>query len=368
MKFTLITSFYNGSEFIEQLYEKIKQQTYKNWEWVVTDDFSNDNGREILINISNNDRRVKYVNQSKKKQMFWNPQDFCKDSDIIVQLDQDDYPLPKALEVYHHFFTKFPEVILITCSGNMYNEGGDWRCFHNSDYRSYNNMTCGQLTFLRSWRNNPNIKFDFNPGDWMKHFYNDLAIVCGLEEYGKVLNLPRNLYYYTYRENSISHEHHSNIQEVREENEKLISSILEKRYSNEIETLLRYFDPIYDITQSFMLHDLNSSPEQTKLSFYHKDITVTQKNLLKELYFDYDININKLDGDEDYLVYTINSIDDFYEFHQLENKTGVKNIQLFIPKFFSIPEQVRDTLIENIKQHYAFFYQTYGHMIITLLK
>ena len=39
MKFTLVTSFYNGENFIEQLYEKIKSQTYKNWEWIVTDDF-----------------------------------------------------------------------------------------------------------------------------------------------------------------------------------------------------------------------------------------------------------------------------------------------------------------------------------------
>ena len=70
MKFTLVTSFYNGENFIELLYEKIKSQTYKNWEWVVTDDFSNDNGRQKLIDISNNDRRVKYVELSKKKEMF----------------------------------------------------------------------------------------------------------------------------------------------------------------------------------------------------------------------------------------------------------------------------------------------------------
>ena len=66
MKFTLVTSFYNGENFIEQLYERIKSQTYKNWEWIVTDDFSNDNGRQKLIELSNNDRRVTYIEQSKK--------------------------------------------------------------------------------------------------------------------------------------------------------------------------------------------------------------------------------------------------------------------------------------------------------------
>ena len=50
--------------------------------------------------------------------MFWNPQNFCKDAEVIFQLDSDDLMTPKALEVYHHFFTKFPEVILINCYSN----------------------------------------------------------------------------------------------------------------------------------------------------------------------------------------------------------------------------------------------------------
>lgn len=368
MKFTLVTSFYNGESFIDQLYEKIKSQTYKNWEWIVTDDFSSDMGYQKLINISNNDRRVKYVEQTKKKEMFWNPQIFCKDSEIIVQLDQDDYPLPKALEVYHHFFTKFPEVILITCGGNMFNEGGDWRISHNLDCRNYNNMTCGQLTLLRAWRNNPNIKIDFNPNDWMKYFYNDLAIVCGLEEYGKVLVLPRNLYYYTYRENSISHKDYSNIEDVKQENEKLISSIINNRHNNDINTFYRHFDPIYEISNSFMVQSLSSSPEQIKISYYKNSLSSNQKFLLKELFFDWDININHLDGDEDFLIFTINTLEDFNKFQELSNKDSVKNIQLVIENFYTLPEEIRNEIVDIIKQHHIVFWQLDFNMFFTLLR
>ena len=31
MKLTLTTSFYNSEEFVEQLYNNILSQTYKNW-------------------------------------------------------------------------------------------------------------------------------------------------------------------------------------------------------------------------------------------------------------------------------------------------------------------------------------------------
>ena len=195
-----------------------------------------------------------------------------------------------------------------------------------------------------------------------------MAIVCGLEEYGKVLNLPRNLYYYTYRENSISHENYSNINDVREENAKLISSIIDNRHDNSIDTIFRYFDPIFDITNSFMVHSLNDSTEQTKLSYYNQTISTNQKNLINDLFFDFDININKLDGDEDYLVYTINSIGEFYNFHSLNNKESVKNIQLVIPFFWDIPKEQSDVILDHIKMYYPVFWQVDVHMILTLLR
>lgn len=368
MKFTLVTSFYNGEQFVNQLYDKIKLQTYKNWEWIVTDDFSNDNAKEILKELSKNDRRVKYVEQSKKKEMFWNPQRFCKHSEVIVQLDQDDYPLPKSLEVYHHFFTKFPEVSLITCAGNMYNEDGGWRSFYNLDFRNDNNMSCGKLTFLRAWRNNPNIEFDFNPNDWMKFFYNDLAIVCGIEEHGKVLVLPRNLYYYNYRDNSISHESHNNIMDVRKENDDLMLSISSRRYDNNIDTIIRYFDPIFDISHSFMNHDLNNHTEQVKISYHLKDITAHQIKLLKELLFDFDININKTDGDEDYLIWGIKTKEDVEDFFNHEHKDSVNKTQLVIHNFYKIDETYRNEMVDMVKSRYPFFFQVDEHMILTLLR
>lgn len=367
MKFTLTTSFYNGEQFIDFLYDKIKSQTYKNWEWVVTDDFSNDNGRSKLLQISKNDRRVKFVEQTKKKEMFWNPQKFCKDSEIIVQLDQDDYPQPKALEVYHHFFTKFPEVILITSVGNMYTNGETWKSFYNPDYRKVNNMTCGYLTFLRAWRNNPNINFDFNPNDWMKYFYNDLSIICSLEEHGKILNLPRNLYFYSYRENSISHNNYDNIDDVRYENEVLINSIIKRRHDNTIDTLNRYFDPIFDESNSLMDNILNSSSEQLKISFFMDGILSYKKQKLKELFFDHDIIFNKLDGDEDYLIYNVTNLNDIMSFMNLSNKDSIKNKQIVINNFSELPDDVFEAILAIINGRYVYTFQTDIHMIITLL-
>ena len=56
MKFSIVTSFYNTSEYVEKLYNSLLSQTYQNWEWIVTDDFSKNSAKEQLLEISKRDR------------------------------------------------------------------------------------------------------------------------------------------------------------------------------------------------------------------------------------------------------------------------------------------------------------------------
>ena len=71
MKFSVITSFYNTEKYVEQLYNSLLSQTYQNWEWVVTDDFSTFSAKEKLLKIK--DPRVKYIDQQFKQELYWNP-------------------------------------------------------------------------------------------------------------------------------------------------------------------------------------------------------------------------------------------------------------------------------------------------------
>lgn len=366
MKFTIVTSFYNGEAFIPVLYEKIKNQTYTNWEWIVTDDFSKDNTKEKLLQISDVDRKVKYVEQEFKKQMFYNPQIFCQNADIIMQADQDDWPLPKALEVYHYFFTKFPETIAITCAGNYFVEDtGNWMNFHSPDYSDKMNMTCGYLTYLRAWRNNPNLKYDFNPNNWMKYYYNDLAILCKLEELGKILNLPRSLYYYNYRYDSVSHKVYENPQEVVDEGSNLIEKILLERKNKNIDTINRYFESIHRESLCLMDHNLNNVNQQLKISYIDKNLDFKKSSILKELFFDHHLNINTLDGNEDYAVFVIRNLKELEE--SIPNFfSTIKKIQLVIWNQNENPD--RDAIIQKISSMYPLYYQSAYHSIINLVR
>lgn len=56
---SIITPAYNSLGCIEETYKSILNQTYSNWEWLVTDDVSNDGTYEALVEISKSDERVK---------------------------------------------------------------------------------------------------------------------------------------------------------------------------------------------------------------------------------------------------------------------------------------------------------------------
>jgi glycosyltransferase involved in cell wall biosynthesis len=56
---SIITATYNSDPYILETYQSIRNQSHHLWEWLVTDDCSNDSTREILTKIRETDHRVK---------------------------------------------------------------------------------------------------------------------------------------------------------------------------------------------------------------------------------------------------------------------------------------------------------------------
>ena len=53
---SIITPCYNSSQFLEETIASVRNQTFTNWEWLITDDQSSDNSVEIIKKI--NDQRI----------------------------------------------------------------------------------------------------------------------------------------------------------------------------------------------------------------------------------------------------------------------------------------------------------------------
>ena len=56
---SIITPCYNSSKFIDECVSSVLLQSYCNWELLLVDDCSNDNSKELLLNIEKKDERIK---------------------------------------------------------------------------------------------------------------------------------------------------------------------------------------------------------------------------------------------------------------------------------------------------------------------
>lgn len=62
---SIITPLYNSEKFIAETIESVLAQTYKNWEMLIVNDYSKDNGAKIVEEYVKKDKRIKLFNNEK---------------------------------------------------------------------------------------------------------------------------------------------------------------------------------------------------------------------------------------------------------------------------------------------------------------
>ncbi|CAH6796935.1 putative teichuronic acid biosynthesis glycosyltransferase TuaG [Vibrio chagasii] len=102
---SIITPSYNSMPYILKTYQSILNQTYENWEWVVTDDCSSDGTFEALLDLSVKDSRVKvFSNQENSGAAVSRNRSISESTgDFLAFIDSDDEWLPNKLETQIKF-------------------------------------------------------------------------------------------------------------------------------------------------------------------------------------------------------------------------------------------------------------------------
>jgi len=294
MKFTISTSFYKRGDQVEYLYDQVINQTHNDWEWIVTDDFSSENSaKEALLDLAAKDPRIKYFEQSRKKELFYNPNRIST-GDLVIMFDSDDFAYPKALEIYNHMFLKHPEVMGMCCESHTVEHNGSWVEVGGGGHYDYGkNTTWNYNPFLRSWRN---TSPEFDNGK-LKWYQNDCNIVRHVENKGKWLFLPRVLYKYVYTKDSFSKAFWlpEELEDI--ENERLfIESKFPHLDNPDKVTYSHYYYPINYLARDFSISRFNFSKERKKVLYINSSIKPIERSLLKELFYDqdlyFDINLN----------------------------------------------------------------------------
>lgn len=89
---SIITPMYNSGKFIKYTIESVLNQTYQEWEMLVIDDCSTDNGPEIVKSYMKNDPRIRYIRVKENKGVSHARNTGLKmmNGQFIAFLDSDD--------------------------------------------------------------------------------------------------------------------------------------------------------------------------------------------------------------------------------------------------------------------------------------
>jgi glycosyltransferase involved in cell wall biosynthesis len=99
---SIITPYYNSGLFLERTIKSIQNQQYSNWELILVDDGSSDNGPEIIAHFAQDDKRV--LSFKRPSEGFKSGGRGAKNygylqskGKYVVFFDSDDYMLPNYL-------------------------------------------------------------------------------------------------------------------------------------------------------------------------------------------------------------------------------------------------------------------------------
>jgi glycosyltransferase involved in cell wall biosynthesis len=350
--FSISTSFYNRGKWVDHAYECVKNQTYPFWEWVVTDDFSTeDSAEERLKEIAAQDPRVKYYTQSRKKEVFYNPNYGCS-GNVIVMFDSDDIIYPKLLEVYAKYFSEDPELMGV-CTGGISYEGlvGQFNSITALELDKKSNFNFAQ--WARAWRN-VIPHFDFN-GE-LKYYQNDTNIWRQVEARGKVMFIQRELYNYNFSENDsvsrvlVSPEIAKGIEDERLWIEGKFPKLVEEDKC----TFDLKFLPIEKLSWAFYGCDFNKAKDPKSLLFIKTDLKPYEKQLLGELFWDQsiDYNISKREKYDEVIIYLNEETHEYLE----KNLSFIREKHPDIPfRFFYDTKEFNPSYeeLENLLQRWG---------------
>jgi glycosyltransferase involved in cell wall biosynthesis len=301
IKFGIYTTFYNCERFVDRIFTSIEGINYDNFEWHITDDYSTDNTKSLVLERlerSSLKNKISYCEQSEKKQMYWKPNEFFDETfEWIILVDADDDFDKNFLNIYNSFLYNKDDVSLVSSDFFKINESDNSRHsisyvinndvisnkinqYHPScDY--LNNVSYSCFGHLRGFKN---IIPSFDVDD-MLACAEDSYHVFWSNSFGKYLHIPRPLYTWYLREDSESHR--KTVPKNFNDNFKTALSRLNQSDGG----IDKMFNDVYVETSTLGSYDFKNSKGK-KVSLWTRVLSQGQKETLQSLYYDIDLVFN----------------------------------------------------------------------------
>jgi len=114
-KISVVMAVHNGENYLVEAIESILNQTFKEFEFIIVDDASQDKSLNIMKNYSKKDKRIKIIKNKKNLRLAasLNKGLRAAKGKYIARMDADDISFPRRLEIQEDYLNKNENVFLV---------------------------------------------------------------------------------------------------------------------------------------------------------------------------------------------------------------------------------------------------------------
>ncbi len=211
---SVVMSAYNSEKFISGSITSILNQTYENWELIIINDASSDNTLKIINQFSENDSRIKVIDNGKNLGLTISLNIGIKNSsgEYIARLDSDDLAEPSRLEKEIDYLHADPDVGLVGSGAHLINSFGDKIGSMNVMSQPYfvNKFIINLNPFIHSSLMFRKKALD-DVGSYRERFRysQDYDLILRLSDRYKLSNIPLPLIRWRVSDGSVTMQHHT---------------------------------------------------------------------------------------------------------------------------------------------------------------
>jgi glycosyltransferase involved in cell wall biosynthesis len=244
MLITVIMPVYNAERYLNAAINSILTQTFKNFEFLIINDGSNDRSEEIIKSYP--DSRIDYIKNEQNRGIVETLNIGLQRSKgkYIVRMDADDISFPDRLKTQLDFMQSHPQCRLCGTRAIAINEKGD--TLYKIRRPTLDNEVKVQHLFRNSFIH-PSVIIDAEIAKRLKYSPNyehaeDYYLFSQIAKDHQVANLENNLIYYrVHPENITSKKQHEMNKSEMKTISFLLSSLFEEKVSDEVVSLHHSF-------------------------------------------------------------------------------------------------------------------------------
>jgi glycosyltransferase involved in cell wall biosynthesis len=206
---SVIMPVYNAERYVAEAVTSILAQDFRDLEFLIFDDGSNDLSPQILETFASQDDRIRYFRKAHKGYVCWlNEGIRLARGEFIARMDADDVSLPSRLLRQIEYLRKHTDCIAVGCNLVQIDSDGDplGMVIHDTDHQLIEaDLLSGGLGAISHPASMIRHRALVDVGGYREEyeFVEDFDLWLRLSERGKLANIPDTLFRYRL--------HHTNV-------------------------------------------------------------------------------------------------------------------------------------------------------------